>query len=93
MNKKYPQLTSRKCSRCGRNLLLVDEVTETMEGQYGPITTSTYSCSDKDCQAEFDRDLVKIMKNKREKDKALEIRLEKLKLNRKKVKDKKTLSL
>jgi hypothetical protein len=93
VNTKYPKQTTRKCSRCGRNLLLIDEVTETMEGQYGPITTSTYICSDKDCQIEFDRDLVKILKNKEEKDKALVVRLEKLKMNRKKSKDKKTLSL
>lgn len=92
MNTTYPKLTTRKCPRCGSKILLVSQVVETVEGQYGPVTTSSYSCSNNECQAVFDRELAKLMKNKEEKDIAQNKRIERLKESRKKTKEKKSMS-
>lgn len=70
-------------------MILVDVVVEKVEGQYGNITTSTYRCSNIECQQESDKELSLIMKRKKEKDKLNKKRLENIKRGRKKAKDEK----
>ena len=89
MNTTIPRLTSRKCHRCGNFLILSDEKIEKVEGQYGAVTTSTYICSNKDCQKEMDREIAKMKKQKVEKDIANQKRLERINLSRKQAKEKK----
>ena len=89
MNTTIPRLTSRKCHRCGNFLILSDEKTEKVEGQYGPVTTSTYTCSDPECQKQMDKEIAKMKKQKVEKEIANEKRLERINLSRKQAKEKK----
>lgn len=89
MNTKIPRLTSRNCYKCGSKLILVDEVTETVVGQYGPITTSTYNCSNTECQKTTDKELAKMAIQKEEKEEAQRKRLERITLSRKLAKEKK----
>lgn len=89
MNTTLPRITSRKCHRCGNKLILVDQKTETVPGQYGPVTTSTYHCSDPECQKKIDKDIAKMKKQKVEKDEANKQRQERISESRKKAKEKK----
>ncbi|HRN70328.1 MAG TPA: hypothetical protein PLS49_04015 [Candidatus Woesebacteria bacterium] len=89
MNTTFPRLTSRKCYKCGSRLLLVDEQIESVPGQYGPITTSTYNCSNEECQKNTDKELAKMKVQKEEKEIAAQQRLERITLSRKLAKEKK----
>ncbi len=89
MNTTIPRLTSRKCYKCGSRLLLVDEQTESVPGQYGPITTSTYNCSDPECQKASDKEIAKMAVQKVEKEEANQKRMERITLSRKIARDKK----
>lgn len=88
MNTTIPRLTSRKCYKCGSQLILVDERTETVPGQYGPITTSTYNCSDPECQKSTDKEIAKMAVQKEEKEVANKKRLERITVSRKLAKEK-----
>lgn len=70
-------------------MLLVDERTENVPGQYGPITTTTYNCSNEECQHGTDKELAKMKVQKEEKEVANQKRLERITLSRKIAKDKK----
>lgn len=89
MNTTLPRLTSRTCYKCGSKLLLIDERTESVPGQYSPITTTTYNCSDEECQKNTDKDLAKMKIQKEEKEVAAQQRLERITLSRKLAKEKK----
>ncbi len=89
MNTTLPRLTSRTCHRCGSKLILVDEKIETVPGQYGPVTTSTYHCSDEECQKTIDKDIEKMKKQKEEKELANKKRQERITESRKKAKEQK----
>lgn len=82
MNTLYPQLTSRKCAECGNFLILVDKKVEYVEDQHLPVTTSTYECSDKECQAETNKKTAERTKRYAEQEVARQNRLEKMKANR-----------
>jgi hypothetical protein len=81
---KYPQKTSLKCHECGSYLLLVGQEIETGVGQYSPVTTSIYNCSNPECQADFEKKTAQRMKIHKEQEVAKQKRIEKMK-NRKKV--------
>jgi hypothetical protein len=89
LNTTTPQLTSRKCHKCGSPLLLVDQRTETVPGQYSPVTTSTYNCSNEDCQKSTDKELAQMAKKKEEKEVANQMRVERIAQSRKIAKEKK----
>lgn len=82
VNNKYPILTSRICSECGSNLLLVEEKTEIVEDQLSPVTTSIFQCSDNKCKKEFDMRTALRMKLIKEQETARVKRIENIKLNR-----------
>lgn len=86
MNNLYPQKTTRKCHECGSSLLLVEKRTETVDGQYAPVTTSIYKCSDIICQEEIDRKRAVRLQLIKEQELARQKRLENIKLNRMKSK-------
>lgn len=71
---QYPQKTTRRCHRCGSFLLLVGVTVEKDPNQEHPITTSTYHCSDADCQKNAERDLARIVKKRKEQELASEER-------------------
>lgn len=77
--------SARRCSQCDSRLILVSKITETPEGSRFPQTTSIFKCSNKECQAEREKETAKRIKLKKEKDVALEKRI-KEKLELKKVK-------
>lgn len=72
------------CSQCGSDLILVSKVTEILEGYLFPLTTSTYRCTNDECQQQKDRQAEKLMKLQKEKANAIQIRL-KEKLREKKL--------
>lgn len=57
---------SPKCNQCGSNLILVDEKTEILPNHFSPIVTKTYSCSNKECQENRDKETAKRIKQKEE---------------------------
>lgn len=89
MSTTLPRLTSRTCHRCGSKLILVDQKIETIPGQYGPVTTSTYHCSDEECQKRIDKEIAKMQKQKEEKELANKNRQERITKSRKKAKEQK----
>lgn len=58
------------CSQCGSKLILVDSVTEKRENNLFPQTTSTYRCSNKECQDRMDKETEKRQKQRVEKEQA-----------------------
>ncbi len=62
------QLTTNKCQQCGSPLILVNRVTETLEGSKFPQTTTVYRCSNKECQEEIDKQTTKRLKLLKEKE-------------------------
>jgi len=74
---KYPQLTSRKCHKCGNFLLLVDVQVEKVTKQYSPVTTSTYKCSDEKCQEESEKEMARFVKRRTDQEAAKEERMNK----------------
>ncbi len=68
--------------------MLMNVTVETMEGQHGDITTSTYECPDAACQKDTNNELSRMKKKKEERDVLNKKRLEKMHMNRRKaVKD------
>lgn len=57
---------------------------EKMEGQHGDITTSSYECSDPECQKDTNNELSRMKKKKEERDVLNKKRLEKMHMNRRK---------
>ena len=53
MTDKYPQPTNRICPDCKSKILLVNVTTTIEEGQFSPVTTSQYECSNKECSDAF----------------------------------------
>ncbi len=49
----YPQVTSRVCPDCRSKILLVNRTTVLEEGQFNPVTTSFYECSNTGCRDDF----------------------------------------
>lgn len=70
----------KKCFRCGSTLILINTVTETVEGCRFPQTTNTYKCTNKECQDQKDVEEEKRLKTLKERK---DIEIEKAK-NRKK---------
>lgn len=54
--------TGPKCSQCGSSLILIDTVTEKIDGAFFPQAKSTYRCSNDSCQAEIDKETAKRVK-------------------------------
>lgn len=53
LNTKFPQETSRKCPECHSKILLVNQTVLLEDGQFNPVTTSYYECSNKECSDNF----------------------------------------
>lgn len=64
-------------------LLLVGEEIDQGVGQYSPVTTSIYNCSNEVCQKEFDKKIAQRKKIHKEQELAKQKRIENMK-NRKK---------
>ena len=58
--------SSPKCHQCGSDLILIDEKTETFPNHFSPVVTKTYSCSNKECQENKDKETAKRIKIKEE---------------------------
>ena len=67
---------------CGSFLLLVGQETENEAGQYSPVYTSIYNCSNPECQKDFEKQILHRKKVKEEQDLAREKRIENNKLHR-----------
>jgi aspartate carbamoyltransferase regulatory subunit len=59
--------TSQSCSQCGSKLILIKTVTEKIEGTLFPQTTSTFRCSNQECQDGRDKEMEKRMALRKEK--------------------------
>jgi hypothetical protein len=70
--------TTRTCSQCGSPLILVESVTEHREGTLFPETTTSYRCSNKECQDEKDLQTAKRIKMREEKNQDLEQRKQRI---------------
>jgi DNA-directed RNA polymerase subunit RPC12/RpoP len=53
LNTQYPQETTRVCPECNNKILLVNRTVIIEEGQFNPVTTSYYECSNKECSDNF----------------------------------------
>jgi aspartate carbamoyltransferase regulatory subunit len=58
---------SHTCSQCGSKLILINTVTEKLEGTLFPQTTSTYRCTNKECQDNRDKEMERRMALRKEK--------------------------
>ncbi|HUD44254.1 MAG TPA: hypothetical protein VMR41_01795 [Patescibacteria group bacterium] len=67
-------ITTHNCSQCGSPLILLKKITEKIEGSRFPQTTSTYKCSNPDCQKRRDIETAKRIKLQQEKTQATEER-------------------
>lgn len=63
-------VTHRSCSQCSSNLIFVSKVTEQIEGNRFPQTTTLYRCSNKVCQDNKDKEAAKRMKLMKDKEKS-----------------------
>lgn len=61
-------LTPHKCAQCGSKLVLVSTVTEKIPGNLFPQTTSTFRCTDDECQSRRDKEMEKRLELKKEKE-------------------------
>ncbi|MBP7967070.1 hypothetical protein KAZ66_02240 [Candidatus Woesebacteria bacterium] len=59
-------------------------IVEKIDGQHGDITTSTYECSDPQCQNESNKEMQKMKKNREERELINKKRMEKMHANRRK---------
>ncbi len=75
--------TIQKCSQCGSPLILINKVTELIEGSRFPQTTFTYICSNKECQDKRDRETAKRIKLQKDKEGADKVRQERKLENKK----------
>ncbi len=57
---------SPKCHQCGSDLILIEEKTEILPNHFSPVVTKTYSCSNKECQENKDKETAKRIKLKEE---------------------------
>ncbi len=69
-------LTPHKCAQCGSKLVLVSIITEKVAGNLFPQTTSTFRCTDDECQDRRDREMEKRMQLKKEKEVADQRRID-----------------
>ncbi len=76
MKTKYPQLTKRKCHKCGSFLILVSVTVEKVPMQHNPVTTSTYKCSDKSCQDSSEKEMARFIKRREDQEAAKEERIQ-----------------
>ncbi len=74
--------TSTSCAECGSELILINTVTEKLTGTLFPQTTSTYRCSNAECQERRDKELEKRLKVRQERVDAEQKRLEERKLKK-----------
>lgn len=62
----FPQTTNRICPECNSAILLVDKKSTIEEGQFNPVVTSYYECSNKECSDEFKKR--EVLRRKKEED-------------------------
>lgn len=82
MNTTYPQKTTLRCRECGSFLLLIDKKTEVEEGQFAPVTTSIYHCSDAVCQEKIDNKTAQRIQAAHDQEEARKKRRENIQRNR-----------
>ncbi len=70
--------TTRKCTTCGSDLILVSTITEQLEGSKFPQTTTMYRCSNQACQEDKDKQAAKRLELRKEKEQADERRASKI---------------
>jgi len=73
---KYPQLTDKKCHRCGQFLMLMEVRVEDVPGQHGKVTTSIFKCSDNACQKRADGEMSRMIKKKNDQEEVRAKRLQ-----------------
>lgn len=61
-------LTPHNCAQCGSSLILVSTITEKLEGNLFPQTTTTFRCEDVICQDSLDKETRKRLEVKKERD-------------------------
>lgn len=65
-----------KCNQCGCNLVLVKKKTAQIGNSFSPMTTTTYRCSNQECQDEIDRRVCKRIELREERELARQNRLQ-----------------
>lgn len=80
----YPQKTSRTCHKCGNFLILIKETVEHEEGQYSPVTTSIFECSDKLCDKDTKKETVIRVKLHKKQELMKKNRMKNIQISRKK---------
>lgn len=58
--------TIRKCNQCGNDLILQKSSTSKGENSFSPMVQNTYRCSNKACQDEIDKKILKQIELKNE---------------------------
>ncbi len=76
-------LSTPKCSQCDSDLIQISNVTEKLEGSRFPQTTTTFRCSNKECQDEKDKQTAKRVQLQKDKASA-DIKRAEEKVNQKK---------
>lgn len=66
-----------KCNQCGANLVLKKTTTQKSEHRFASMTQNSYRCSNKSCQDEIDKKLIKRLELKQEQELARQRRLNK----------------
>lgn len=66
-----------KCNQCGADLVLKKTTTQKSEHRFASMTQNSYRCSNKSCQDEIDKKLIKRLELKQEQELARQKRLNK----------------
>lgn len=76
LNNLTPSLNP-KCNQCGADLVLQKTTTQKSEHRFASMTQNSYRCSNKSCQDEIDKKLIKRLELKQEQELARQKRLNK----------------
>lgn len=68
-------LPTPKCNQCGSDLITLNKKTEKIGNSFSPMTTTTYRCSNQECQDEIDRRVSKRIELREERELARQNRL------------------
>jgi len=76
LSNQTSNLSIPKCNQCGCDLVLVKQKTEKIGNAFSPMTTTTYRCSNQECQDEIDRRVTKHLQLREERELARQNRLQ-----------------
>lgn len=77
--------SSRTCIQCGSKLILINKVTEKLEGSLFPQTSYTFRCTNKECQDRREEEIKKRLKASNDRIEAEKRKLDERQLKRRSI--------